>query len=265
MCSVTRVPSDMAVSKGKIIERSFWIEFIELYKNHDCLWRVKSKGYMNRRKKNDAYDDLLQKLKEFEKDATVDTVKKKINNFRTVFKKEVKKIDASAISASSADDVYTSSLWYYEHLLFLKDQETPRKSISSLNGVSNKQLISFRLIIQHSQLVYRLLEIIKVILKSIIMCFVFKFIFLLVSSVAEQTTVRPTKISSSVETLATFSVRILLSGPYTCKQFVQTVCTNCVMTAADSTSILSKPAVLHGNLLNYLRITEVEDYRLFFE
>jgi hypothetical protein len=38
------------------------------------------------------------------------------------------------VSATSADDLYTPKLWYYNHLLFLTDQETPHSSTSSMQG-----------------------------------------------------------------------------------------------------------------------------------
>lgn len=119
-------------------DKEFWGEFLELYKQYPCLWRVKSKEYSDKGKRNEAYDVLVDKLHEKDATATRDTVAKKINNFRSCFRKEEKKIEASKRSGASADDVYTPVLWYYDLLLFLKDQETPRASISNIDKVSDE-------------------------------------------------------------------------------------------------------------------------------
>ncbi|KAK3880948.1 hypothetical protein Pcinc_014598 [Petrolisthes cinctipes] len=59
-------------------------------------------------------------------------VAKKMNNLRSAFRKEHKKDISSLRSGASADDVYQPSVWYYEQLLFLQDQETPRQSVTNV-------------------------------------------------------------------------------------------------------------------------------------
>ena len=81
----------MASSSVTTNEKTFWTEFIQLYRNNVCLWRVKSKIYMDRNKINEAYETLLEKLQEYDADATIDTVKRKLQNFRTVYRKKLKK------------------------------------------------------------------------------------------------------------------------------------------------------------------------------
>ena len=63
-----------------VTEKQFWAEFIELYRQNECLWRIRSKDYLNKLKKNEAYELLAEKLKEKDSDATIETVKKRINN-----------------------------------------------------------------------------------------------------------------------------------------------------------------------------------------
>lgn len=118
-------------------DKQFWANFIDLYREKECLWKIKSRDYVNKQKKNEAYELLLEKLKERDSDATIETVKKRINNMRSVFRKEMKKISESKRSGASADEVYSPQLWYYSLLLFLKDQETPRKSATNMDEVSN--------------------------------------------------------------------------------------------------------------------------------
>lgn len=91
---------------------------------------------MHRDQKNAAYEVLVQKLKEKIDDANVDMVKKKINNMRSSFRKELKKVETSKRSGAGAEEVHQPSLWYYDYLLFLRDQEIPRPSKSNLLEVS---------------------------------------------------------------------------------------------------------------------------------
>jgi len=44
----------------------------------------------------------------------------------------MKKVMESQRSGSSKDDIYVPTLWYYDLLLFTKDQEIPTDSISNL-------------------------------------------------------------------------------------------------------------------------------------
>ncbi|EFA09328.1 hypothetical protein TcasGA2_TC001654 [Tribolium castaneum] len=116
--------------------REFVLEFIELYRSYPCLWKIKSKEYIDRQKKNDAYGVLVKKLQEVEEGATKDTVIKKINTLRGGFCREFKKILASHHSGAGEDEVYVPHLWYYENLLFLKDQDEARPSVSNICQVS---------------------------------------------------------------------------------------------------------------------------------
>ena len=68
-------------------ERQFWAEFNEIYKENPCLWKIKSKEYSDKVKKNAAYDLLVEKLKEKDSDATRELVTKKINMRRNACRK----------------------------------------------------------------------------------------------------------------------------------------------------------------------------------
>ncbi|XP_064110469.1 uncharacterized protein LOC135218239 [Macrobrachium nipponense] len=93
-----------------------------------------SKHYLNKYIKNEAYGKLAEKLIEKYPDATTDLVKKKINIYRSNFRKEAKKVEDSMRSGIGADDVYTPTWTYYEDLMFLKDQEAIRISTSNLQA-----------------------------------------------------------------------------------------------------------------------------------
>ncbi|KAG8251641.1 hypothetical protein J6590_075227 [Homalodisca vitripennis] len=109
-------------------------EFIALFRDLPCLWQTTSKEYHDRPKREAAYHTLLEKMKEVEPLANKDCVIKKINNMRSSFRKEVKKIKESMKTGSGAYEVYKPKLWYFESLRFLNDQKTPRQSISNIDN-----------------------------------------------------------------------------------------------------------------------------------
>ncbi|XP_077145257.1 uncharacterized protein LOC143807520 isoform X2 [Ranitomeya variabilis] len=106
-----------------LMNPDFLIEFIEMYRSLPCLWKVKSSDYSNRQKKSEAYEKLLSLCKSVCPSATVELVKHKIANLRTVFKKELKKVESSIQSGASGDEVYIPRLWYFDLLKFTIDQE----------------------------------------------------------------------------------------------------------------------------------------------
>lgn len=109
-------------------------EFINLYRDSPCLWQVKGQDYHDRSKRGAAYELLIDKLKEMEPSANKDLVIKKINNLRSSYRKELKKVKASIKTGNGAEDVYQPKLWYFNILNFLSDQDIPRGSHSTLDS-----------------------------------------------------------------------------------------------------------------------------------
>lgn len=124
-------------------ERKFTLELIGVYQGLPELWKVKTKDYSDRDKKDAAYDTLLIKYNEWYPEATKDDLKKKLNSMRTCFRRELKKLSDSQKSGAGADDVYEPSLWYFDALIFLKDQETPAPSKTTI--LEETQQVSDRL------------------------------------------------------------------------------------------------------------------------
>ncbi|XP_055852177.1 uncharacterized protein LOC129916338 [Episyrphus balteatus] len=105
------------------INREFWIEFFELFKQFPEIWNVKSEKYKNRWLKQNAFASLLAKYQELDPNATEVILKKKINNLRSCYCRELKKVNNSLRSARGTEDIYKPSLWYYDKLDFLNDHE----------------------------------------------------------------------------------------------------------------------------------------------
>jgi hypothetical protein len=118
---------DLRVYSKGVIE-----EFINLYRQCDCLWNVKSKDYSNKFKRNECYDKLLVVLKTTDQDATRESVVKKINSLRASYRKEKKK-SRELPSGSGAADVYKTKLWYFKLLDFLDDSSPILPTRDNLN------------------------------------------------------------------------------------------------------------------------------------
>ncbi|KAF5294809.1 hypothetical protein FQA39_LY00293 [Lamprigera yunnana] len=97
-------------TKEKDEERKFILECIEVYHSLPALWNIKSKDYSNRMKKNEQYNNLLRKYREYYPDADKAQLVKKFNSLRTNFRKEIKRIKDSEKSGAGTDDIIEPTL-----------------------------------------------------------------------------------------------------------------------------------------------------------
>ncbi|KAL2745751.1 hypothetical protein V1477_006142, partial [Vespula maculifrons] len=100
----------------------FLAEFIQLYRAQPCLWQLRCKGYKDRLLRSRAYDVLAQKLREVNETADRNTVIRKINTLRTAFRREYNKVKSSQSATGDQQNQYKSSLWYYDLLKFVAEQ-----------------------------------------------------------------------------------------------------------------------------------------------
>lgn len=121
----------MTTKEGE--RREFWREFIECYRGLPELWKVKSDEYKDRIKKDAAYNILVEKMKEIDSSADRASVRAKVNSLRTAYRRELKKMKATKKSGGGTDDVYLPTLWYFEEIDFLRDQETQIKGTSTMD------------------------------------------------------------------------------------------------------------------------------------
>lgn len=114
--------TDNCDSKGW--SKELTVQFIEIYKSHPCLWKVKSRDYTDRSLKTKAYDKLVEFCKTINPQANREYVAKKIQSFRASFRKEYRKLkDSMRENSNKSLKVYTPRLWYFDLLLFTTDQE----------------------------------------------------------------------------------------------------------------------------------------------
>lgn len=120
-------------------DHDFVCEFIELYKLKTCLWKKTDPNYHNSNIREAAYTLLLDKYKEYDGKATKAMVKSKINNLRTTYNKEYKKVKDSERSGAGIEEVYKPSLWYYDLLSFINDQLPSPASANTICEDEDKQ------------------------------------------------------------------------------------------------------------------------------
>ncbi|KAF6202450.1 hypothetical protein GE061_004850 [Apolygus lucorum] len=113
--------------------REFMTEFINTYRAHPALWKTKSKDYVNRNLKNTGYEALIEIFKKVDQNADRDLVAKKIQSLRGSFRKELKKYLKYQKNGGRVDEQYVPSLWYFDMLMFTRDQE-PADSLDSIGG-----------------------------------------------------------------------------------------------------------------------------------
>lgn len=119
-------------TKGKDDERKFILECIEVYRSLPALWDIKSKEYSNRNKKNEQYEQLLRKYREYYPDADKSQLVKKFNSLRTNFRKELNRIKNSEKSGAGTDDIIEPTLWYFDDMKFLVGLDEPSASQNTI-------------------------------------------------------------------------------------------------------------------------------------
>lgn len=108
-------------------------KLIYLVQQYECIYNVKSAGYLDRNAKAQAFNKICEDLEMKELD--VIEVKKKWKNLRTQYLREIRELRASKKSGSGICDVYTPKLWCFSQLQFLEAHTQIR------SGESNFEVI----------------------------------------------------------------------------------------------------------------------------
>ena len=108
------------------------VSFIEAYRKHECLMKIKSKDYSNKLLREKSYQALVEHCQKFEATADKEFVVKKISNLRNAYRKQLKKIHSSKLSGAGTEDIVDPTLLYFELLDFLQKLETQRPAVSNI-------------------------------------------------------------------------------------------------------------------------------------
>ncbi|EDV34565.2 uncharacterized protein Dana_GF21386, isoform B [Drosophila ananassae] len=141
----------LAMSQHSHSDMEYWQVFFRLYREMPELWMVRSKEYRDRKRRDSAYGRLLEFLQKFDPNANIHTLKRKINNFRTSYRRELRKVLKS-------HGTYMPSLWYFKEFDFLYELETDeiqtdleRSRVTGLQNQSYTRIHSIKDVKYHPQ------------------------------------------------------------------------------------------------------------------
>ncbi|KAM4528363.1 uncharacterized protein PAE49_000252 [Odontesthes bonariensis] len=129
---------------SNVIVKSYWTEereraLISFYSEHSCLWKKKSENHNNRQLRQRLLESLRSQLSDSSVSFSVEDVKCKFKNLRTVFNREFK-----AVQAGKASDKHYASKWkHYQQLLFLCescDEDDPPDDLHILVAPEGKDV-----------------------------------------------------------------------------------------------------------------------------
>lgn len=104
--------------------------FLNLYRENECLWNVRSSLYKNKIARENAYERILRCLEDENMD--IKSLKIKIKNLRTIYNTELKKVKDSMRSGAEGSSVYKPKLsWFEEIHSFLGDSGNYRGTLTS--------------------------------------------------------------------------------------------------------------------------------------
>ncbi|XP_063632463.1 uncharacterized protein LOC134803592 [Cydia splendana] len=112
------------------VERDVLKEFIQAYHDNPCLWDITSDLYKNKEMKQAAWGELTKILKKLDEDANVSSAKKKVDNLRSAYFREVRKVRASKLKARDVKDVFHPNLWYYKLMCFLGSRRSSQQTMT---------------------------------------------------------------------------------------------------------------------------------------
>ncbi|KAG7172551.1 putative Alcohol dehydrogenase transcription factor Myb/SANT-like-containing protein 23, partial [Homarus americanus] len=109
------------------------MQLIELYKENNCLWQVKSEKYKDRNARDIALLKIVEHLKDNLPQVTVFDVKTKLHTLRSQFCRELRLIREFKKSGSEGTEKKSKTkLWCFNDMMFLHDGEETLESVSTL-------------------------------------------------------------------------------------------------------------------------------------
>ncbi|CAG5867121.1 unnamed protein product [Menidia menidia] len=106
-------PSSVSAKSCWTEEKERWV--ISFYSEHSCLWKKRSENHNNRQLRQKLLESLRSQVSDDSTSFSVEDIKCKFKNLRTVFNREYKAVLASQVSEKH----YVSKWKHYQQLLFL--------------------------------------------------------------------------------------------------------------------------------------------------
>ncbi|XP_037918371.1 uncharacterized protein LOC119656118 [Hermetia illucens] len=116
-----------------IVDTEAWREFFSVLQTSPELWKIKADVFKGKHKKKIALSKLLEVYKSIDGNANEDTVKKRLQNIRSCFRRECKKVERSRKSGADVEEEYVPTLWYFDLVEFLRDQEIQLSGTSTVD------------------------------------------------------------------------------------------------------------------------------------
>ncbi|KAF5275783.1 hypothetical protein FQR65_LT16528 [Abscondita terminalis] len=109
------------------------VKFVELYREHECLWDVTKPCYRNNQMRQAALEQIVQTM-EIE-DFTIADARQKVKSLRNTYSQELQKIDKSIKSGMGGDDIYTPAVkWFKIMDSFMRHSKAKRATQSNLDS-----------------------------------------------------------------------------------------------------------------------------------
>lgn len=105
---------------------------ILLVQQHACIYNVRSKQYLDRTKKAEAFNAICIEMQLLNQAFTVPEIKKKWSNLRIQYMAEKRKMANSKKSGAGASDVVKPKLWCFDQLTFLNSHTQLKESRSNI-------------------------------------------------------------------------------------------------------------------------------------
>ena len=123
------------MSKDIAWSKSLTLELISSYEMRQNLYVTTHPDYINRIKKADGFEEILNSLRKIEPKMTLAAVKRKLHTLRNQFLRDLRRVEGSKKSGAGVEDVEEPKLWCYDQLSFLKSHCSIRQSTSNIEEV----------------------------------------------------------------------------------------------------------------------------------
>ncbi|KAF6213332.1 hypothetical protein GE061_011051 [Apolygus lucorum] len=111
----------------RFFTHDFLADFIEVFKQHPCLWDVKSKDYVSNPARQIAWEQLLSFCESRLGSVDLDWLKRKVHSMKGSFNKELKRMRDARKEGFTGE--WQPKLWYFENLLFTKSHDLIKEGI----------------------------------------------------------------------------------------------------------------------------------------